>query len=345
MWIAKLEPKARLSGNVDKRALRALEETTMKKALMALSLACTLVDVAVQAEVVERIVAKVNGEIITKTQLDAEFQAVVERLGPAPTPEEEERRLTELRRQVLEGMIDNMLIMQVAKGRDLRVPPRYFQEWKANIMKEMNIDSEDEFQRQLQLQGMTEAVLKKQFEEGLLIQEIRRMEVDSKISMTEPEIDKYYRDHINDYTEAARVRLREIVVRFEEGGEDAAAEKARRLLQDIQQGADFAEVARRHSDANSREAGGDLGFFEKRELAESLADVAFQLAPGDVSDLIRFESSFRIIRVEEKTEDKIMTLDSVRKDISEAIFQEKLQERTERYLRQLREQAIVEIKL
>jgi parvulin-like peptidyl-prolyl isomerase len=317
----------------------------MKKALMAFILACILVVVAAEAEVVERIVAKVNGEIITKTELDRELQGAIERLGPAPTPEEETRRLTEMRQQLLERMIDNMLIMQVANDRGLRVPPRYFQEWKANIMKEMNIDNEEEFLRQVELQGMNEAALKKQFEEGLLVQEVRRMEVDNKISVTEPDIGKYYRDHISEYTEAAKVRIREIVVRFDEAGEEEAAEKTRRLLQDIQQGADFAEVARRHSDANSREAGGDLGFFEKRELAEFLADVAFQLEPGDISDIIRFESSFRIIRIEERTEDSTMTIESVRKEIADAIFQEKMQERTERYLRQLRERAIIEIKL
>jgi peptidyl-prolyl cis-trans isomerase SurA len=245
----------------------------------------------------------------------------------------------------LDHIVDNMLILQVAHDRGLRVPPRYFQEYKANIMKESNIETEEEFQRQLELAGMKESDLQKQFEEGLLVQEIRRMEVDSKISINEPELNKYYRDHISEYTEPAKVRLREIVVRFEEGGEEAAMERARRLLQDIQQGADFAEVARLHSDADSREAGGDLGFFEKRELAEPLAEVAFQLAPGEVSDIIRFESSLRIIRVEEKTEESTMTLDSVRKEIGDALFQEKLQERSQRYLRQLREQAIIEIKL
>jgi parvulin-like peptidyl-prolyl isomerase len=317
----------------------------MDKALKGIVFACILCATAVQAEVVERIVAKVNGEIITKTQLDREVRVVLDRLGPAASAEEEARRLTELKQQILDQIINNMLIMQVARDKGLRVPPRYFEEWKANIMKEMNIETEEEFLRAAELQGMDEATLQKQFEENLLVNEIRRMEIENKISLTEDQIDKYYRDHIQEYTEPAKVRLREIVVRFEAGGEAAAEEKIRRLIQDIQQGADFAEVARRHSDANSREAGGDLGFFEKRELAEPLAEVAFQLAPGDVSDIIRFESSLRVIRVEEKTDEKTMSLDSVRKEIADAIYREQVEARTERYLRQLRERAIIEIKM
>lgn len=270
---------------------------------------------------------------------------VIERLGPAPTPEEDERRRTELRGQVLDTMIDTILIMQIADERGLRVPDRYFQEWKTNIMKEMNLETEEDFQRALELQGMAEADLRKNFEQNLLTQEIRRMEVENKINIAQPEIEKYYREHITDYTEPSKVRIREVVVKFEAGGEAAAEERARRLLQDIQQGADFAEVARRHSDASSKEAGGDLGFFEQRELADPLASVAFEMAPGDVSDLVRMDTSFRIIRVEEKTEEKTMSLDSVYNDIGNVLRDEMLQEQTEKFLKQLREHAIIEVRL
>jgi parvulin-like peptidyl-prolyl isomerase len=298
-----------------------------------------------EAEVIERIVAKVNGDIITKTELDREVEVLLGQLGPAPNPQEAERREEEMREQVLSHMVEQLLVLQVAEERGLRVPPRYFEEWKANVMKESNIETEEDFLREVELQGMTVAELQKQFEESLLTQEIRRMEVDSKISVTEPEIERYYREHVVEYTDPVRVRLREIVVRLDELGEAAATEKASRLLQDIRQGADFAEVARLHSDAPSREAGGDLGFFEKGELTEALADVAFELGPGDVSDIIRLEKSFYIIRVEERTEEKILALDDVREDIGDAIFQEKLEERTTRYMNQLRERAIIEIRL
>ncbi len=317
----------------------------MKRALTMIFLAYVLGPNLVRAEVLERIVAKVNGQIITKTQLDKEYQMLIERLGPAPTPEEEERRRTELRGEVLDSMIDTMLIMQIAEERGLRVPPRYFQEWKANIMKEMNIETEEDFQRQIEIQGLTEDDLKQNFERNLLTQEIRRMEVENKINIAQPEIEKYYREHITDYTEPSKVRIREVVVKFEAGGEAEAEQRARRLLQDIQQGADFAEVARRHSDASSKEAGGDLGFFEQRELAAPLASVAFEMAPGDISDLIRMDTSFRIIRVEEKTEEKTMTLDSVYNDIGNALRDEMLQEQTEKFLKQIREQAMVEVRI
>ncbi len=297
------------------------------------------------AETVERIVAKVNGEIVTLTELNKEVESAMEQLGPAPTPEENEARIAELQSQVLERIIDNMLVLQVAEDRGLRVPSRFFQEWKQNIMTEMDIQSDEELERQVQLQGGSMADLRKRFEDGLLLQEVRRMEVDSKVSVSEPEIEERYRVHINEYTDPAKVRLREIVVRFDETNEIDQGQKARRIRQDIEQGADFAEVARMHSESGSREAGGDLGFFNEGELTESLAAVAFSLNPGEVSEIIRLEKAFYILRVEESVEAITKELSDVRNEVADAIFQEKMTAQMERFVKQLRERAIVEVKL
>jgi parvulin-like peptidyl-prolyl isomerase len=297
------------------------------------------------AETVERIVAKVNGQIITLSQLEQEVRTTLERLGPATTPEEEQARLSQLRPETLNRMIDNMLVLQVAEERGLRVPARFFEEWKKNVMDQMKITSEEEFVRQVELQGASVETIRKQFEEGLLLQEVRRMEVDSKVSVSEPEIGDRYREHIAEYTEPAKIRLREIVVKFDSTTEVDQGQKARRLLQEIRQGADFAEVARMHSESSSREAGGDLGFFEKGELTEALETAAFALSPGEVSDVIRMESAFYVIRVEEKVEEKVKALEEVRSEVADAIFQEKMNTQLERYVQQLRERAIVEIKL
>lgn len=309
------------------------------------ALAATLGNGEAQSEVIERIVAKVNGQIITKTQLDREVQNFLEQLGPAPTAEEELRRLTQVRPEVLERMIDNMLVLQLAEERGLKVPPQYFEEWKAKVMKEMNLESEEELVRQMELQGLNMEQFRQKWEEGLLIQEVRRIEVDNKISVNEPEIEKYYQEHVTEYTEPPRVRIREIVVRFGADDEVQAEEEVRRLHQDILQGASFAEVARLESDSSSRDAGGDLGFFEEGELAAALNEVAFSLLLGEVSDVIRLGSAFYLIQVEERMEEKVLPLDEVRKTIADSIFQRKLEEQGKKYMTQLREHAIIEVKL
>jgi parvulin-like peptidyl-prolyl isomerase len=297
------------------------------------------------SETIERIVAKVNGKIITKTELDDEVQAMLDRMGPPADGSDRAQIVEEMKRQVLKNMIDNILILQVAEDRGLRVPSRFFDDWKADVMKKMNIETEEDFVRQVEAQGATVDQVKKRFEEGLLIQEVRRTEVDSKVSVSEPEIEDRYRQNIKDYTQPAKVRLREIVVRFDESNEIEKGEKARRLLQDIRQGADFAEVARMHSESASREAGGDLGFFEQGELTDVLAQAAFSLDPGEVSDVLRLDSAFYILRVEEKTEAVTKTLEEVHSEVADAVFEEKMSGQMDRYIQQLRDQAIIEVKL
>lgn len=296
-------------------------------------------------ETVERIVAKVNGQIITLTDLNEELDVAKQQMGPAQTEEEQRRRDEELPGMILDSIIGNMLVLQVAENRGLRVPTRFFDEWKQNLMTEMNIEDEAEFERQVKLQGTSLDQLQERFEENLLLQEVRRMEVDSKVNVSEPEIEERYRNNIEDYTRPPRVRLREIVVRFDGSNEIEQGQKARRLLQDIKQGADFAEVARMHSESGSRDAGGDLGYFNEGELTEALSDAAFALNPGDVSDIIRLESAFYIIRVEEKEEAATQPLEEVRNEVADSIFQEKMNQQMERFVKQLRERAIIEIKL
>lgn len=298
---------------------------------------------AARGEILERIVAKVNGEIITKTDLERELAQAVERLGPAATPEEQERRMAELRKQALDAMVEKLLVLQRAKEKGLRVPPRFFEEWKANIMKESRIESEEEFLRQVALQGITPDQLRKNFEEGVLVQEVRRMDIANKISVSEPEITKHYRENIAKYSTPAKVRLREIVFRFEPDAEAGARERAERVLQDIRQGADFAEMARRHSESASKESGGDLGYFNKGELDAPLEKVASELGPGEVSDLVRREKAFYILKVDEKTEEKSTPIEEVRNQIADEIFQNKVKAESQKYVEKLRAEAIIEI--
>ncbi len=312
--------------------------------LILLPLACLWTSFA-GPETIERIVAKVNGEIITQTQLDAEVQTTLDRMGTVPSEEERAKIVEELQRQILDTMIANMLVLQIAADRGLRVPSRFFDEWKAGVMEQMELETEEDFVRQVELQGGSIEQLQKSFEEGLLVQEIRRIEVDSKVSVSEPEIEDRYQQNIQDYSEPAKVRLREIVVRFDDTNEVDKGQKARRLLQDIRQGADFAEIARMHSESGSRDAGGDLGFFDEGELTESLNEAAFALNPGEVSEVMRLETSFYILRVEEKTEAVTKTLDEVRSEVADAVYEEKMGGQMDRYIRQLRERAIIEIKL
>ena len=293
------------------------------------------------AEVVDRVVALVNGDMITLSELERQVVIQAERLG---VPDDPEVQAT-FRRQVLEGIVDNTLILQVADQRGLRVPDRYFDEWKEATIKEMNLPDEAEFIRQVELQGSNIEELKKQFLEGVLIQEIRRQDIEERVQISEPEIEQRYRENVDEFIRPPQVRLRELVVHVTEAGEGEAQGRLAEAQRLIAAGTDFGEVAKVRSESGSAESGGDLGLFLVRELDESFRSVVDELETGAVSEPIRIGESLYLLKVDERTEESTIPLDDVRNQIAESLYSEKMAAEMENFVRNLREHSIVEIRL
>lgn len=293
------------------------------------------------AEVVDRVVALVNGDMITLSELQRQVVIQAERLG---VPDDPEVQAT-FRRSVLEGMVDNTLILQVADQRGLRVPDRYFDEWKEATIEEMNLPDEAEFIRQVELQGSTIEELKKQFLEGVLIQEIRRQDIEERVQISEPEIEQRYRENVDEFIRPPQVRLRELVIHVTEAGEAEAQGRLAEAQRLIESGTDFGEVAKVRSESGSAESGGDLGLFLVRELDESFRSVVEGLETGAVSEPIRIGESLYLLRVDERTEESTIPLDDVRNQIAESLYSEKMAAEMENFVRNLREHSIVEIRL
>ncbi len=292
-------------------------------------------------EVVDRVVALVNGEMITLSELQRQIVIQQERLGIPDDP----AALANLGSQVLDGMVDNALILQVAAERGLRVPERYFDEWKEQTIKEMNLADDEEFVRQVELQGTTMDELRDQFMEGILIQEIRRQDIEEKVQVSEPEIEQRYRDRIEEFVEPPQVRLRELVVHVGEDGEAAAEAKLREASRLVEAGGEFEEVARVHSESDSRDNGGALGLFRIEELDQTLREAVEGLEVGEVSAPVRLGDSLYLLRVDERTEESTIPLDEVRNQLAEGIYGEKLAAEMDNFVRELRENAIIEVRL
>lgn len=292
-------------------------------------------------EVVDRVVALVNGDMITLSELERQVAVQTERLG---IPEDPATR-AEFRARILDSMVDNALILQLADERGLRVPDRYFEEWKEQTIKEMNLPDEEEFVRQVELQGTNLEQLKKQFFEGVLIQEIRRQDIEERVRISEPEIEQRYRQRVDDFVTPPRVRLREVVVHIGEDGEAAAAARLAEAKRLIESGNAFGEVAKVRSESASAESGGDLGLFELGELDELFRTVVADLGIGEVSEPLRVGDSLYLLTVDERTEETTTPLDEVREQIAQTLYGEKMETEMASFVENLRKNAIVEIRL
>ncbi|MBI4640382.1 MAG: SurA N-terminal domain-containing protein [Candidatus Tectomicrobia bacterium] len=249
----------------------------------------TLLAQGAEAMVIDRIVAKVNREIITMSDLEERLAILANQQGGLPDGD-----TTEIKKSLLDRMIDQKLILQKAKELGLTVSSQELsaavQETLEGIKKQNNITSDEQFEQALLRQGLTLDKYRKEVEEQISIQlyesKVISLEVRSKIQITENDISNYYYTHPKEFLLSEEVRLRHIFFRYPPGASEGVKvgvrEKALGVLRRLRAGEDFATLAAQYSDG-PRTDGGDLGFVKKGAILPVLEEIAFNLPSGQIS--------------------------------------------------------------
>lgn len=295
-------------------------------------LASLLFAPALRAEIIERVVAKVNSEILTLSEFEARQVAAVQaaRVGP----EGVERFLRENNQRILQEAIDDLLLQQRAKELGLRVRPDYLDEIIAGIKKDNGITSDEAFQDQLRREGMSLDELKRSIERSVVRRQVVTRELESKTAISESEALAEFQAHKAEYAQPATVHLQEILVE----GEDAQA-RAAALRERLRAGEDFAALAREASAGATARDGGDLGKVARGDLAADIEQVAFALPVGGVSEPIRSANGYRILKVVDKTEAQPASFELARPTIVQRLTQERTAEQYKAYIEGLRKSA------
>jgi parvulin-like peptidyl-prolyl isomerase len=291
------------------------------------------------AEVIERVVVRVNGDIVTQSEFQARQVAAVQ--AARVPPDRIEQFLRENNARILQEAIDDLLLVQRADELGVRLSPAYINEVVAGIKKENNIASDAELNEQLRREGMSLDDLKRNIERSILTREVLRRELESKMNVSEADARAEYEARKADYVHQPTVHLQEIVVPAAAGAA-AAAELAKRA----RAGEDFAELARQHSTGPTREAGGDLGRVSRGDMAADIEKVAFALSAGGISDpLPAAGGALRILRVVEKTEGRTVPFAEVKDEIVRRMGIARVGEQKETYLAGLRKTALVDLRV
>jgi len=331
----------------------------MKKKLFAAAMLLAAVFVApIRGDVIEQVLVKVNGDIITKTELEQRQVAVLRQrmqgqIDPEALKNDEtlKKMLVEVTPQVIVNAIDELLLFQ--RGRELgyRLSDDQFKAVVANIRKENKLEDEAKFQQALAQEGMSMDDLRRQLERQMVIEQVQRQEVGSKLTITEEEARQYYARHPEDFTDPAAVTLREIFVevpstegnvnaaRDQEGQKKIADARARVL-----KGDDFAKVAAEMSDSPSKANGGIIGPFAHSDMSPQLQQMVDKMKPGEITQAIRTPRGYQIFKLESVKVQALQPFDSVRDLISEKVAGARTQIEMRKFLSRLRTQAIIEWK-
>lgn len=319
----------------------------MKFCALALCLGSLTATVSLAADpvLVEQIVAKVNGDIITRSELERErrtAEAQLQSRGATPQQIQEEIKVREP--NILRDRIDSLLLVQRAKDLNINVDAEVTK-WLGKIQSDNKIADPDEFQRFIREKaGMTFEDFRQETKNGMLTQRVIGQEVSSKINIPKADLQKYYDEHKNQFIRQERIFLREILVSKEGRTPEEAEKKAKDLVNRARRGERFAELARDNSDALTARDGGSLGGYEKHELSKELIDAVWTQERGYVSDPLKIEAGWLILRVDEHHKEGQAGFEEVEGEIREKLYEPLFTPKVREYLTQLRKDAFLEIR-
>jgi peptidyl-prolyl cis-trans isomerase SurA len=318
--------------------------------------------IPMHAEIIEQVLVKVNGDIITKTELESrQIDALRRKMGSNISPEalkndaELRKALLEVTPDLLVDAIDELIVIQLGREKGYRLSDDQFKSWLENLRKEQNLQDEQKFQAALRQEGMTIDDLRKNVERQFLRSRIEQDEVGSKLTITEEEARQYYLAHKDEFVEPASVTLREILVEVPtatQGGEagvkvgadDEAKAEADAARARIAAGEDFGKVAAEVSDSASKANGGLIGPLPLSEVSDALRKTLESMKPGEVTQPSRTPRGFQILKLETLTSTTAQPFESVRDLVADKVYAARQQSEMRKFLARIRSQALIEWK-
>jgi peptidyl-prolyl cis-trans isomerase SurA len=331
--------------------------------LLAVGTALLLPVLSPADTVVEEIIARVNNEIVTRSEYVRSRDQLKQEVTQQD-PSNADRDFAEKQRDVLRDLIDQQLLLQ--KGKDLGITGDTELIKRLDEMrKQMNLGSMEELEKAAEAQGASYEEFKQNLRNQIITQKVISQEVGQKLSMNKEDERKFYEQHKAEMEQPEQVRLSEILIAPKPvtkpaatpGGKpeppteaetqaalEVAKAKAEDLLAQIQKGAKFADLAKKSSDGPSAKDGGDLSYFKRGTLSKELEDKVFALKAGETTDVIRTKQGYVILQVTEHTTAGIPSLKEVEPRIQDALYMQKLQPALRAYLTTLREEAYIDYK-
>jgi peptidyl-prolyl cis-trans isomerase SurA len=305
---------------------------------------------ASEGKVIEEIVARVNNEVITRSELEhskvtAEEDAKQDCQNRC-TPAQLKQITEDSQKNALRNLIDQSLLVQRAKDMSISVEPDVIKQLD-QIRIENKLDSLESLEKAVESQGLNWEDFKNNIRNGLLTKKVISSEVGSHISIDKEEIQKYYDAHKQDYIRPEQVALRSIEINTAGKDEAEVAElrkKADTALKRIKDGEDFGEIAKRYSDGATAKQGGYLGIYKRGELSKQLEDVVFKMKKNDLTDVMETKQGFLIMQVLEHYDEGQQSLAKVENEIMDKLYGERMEPALREYLKMLREQSYVVVK-
>jgi peptidyl-prolyl cis-trans isomerase SurA len=329
--------------NVNKR--RAMKKTLIGFGLLLLFMLGGSV-VSVEG-VVDRIVAVVNQEVITLSELEKWIEPLQKEITSEDRLHRKEQ-LQEFRRRILEQLIDEKLIDQEVRRFGIKVTSKEI-EGVTEEIKRRNGFTQEDMEKALAGENLTVEAFKKQVEKGLQRRKLVQSAVKTVSKPSEKELREFYQKNVDAYRTPVSYRPGHILFVIPKeatpGEIQEIKKKCQKALDRIRRGEDFRECALIYSEDASAKEGGDLGFFKKGDLLPVLEKEILRLNVGEVSGIVRTEFGFHIVKLYERKGGDPLPFEEVKEKVETEYYTQETEKAFKNYLATLKEKSIIEIKL
>ena len=323
----------------------------MRSMLIVLIAAIAPLAQAADVRIVEEIIAKVNGDIITRGEMEqARTRLMEEAKSQGLTGAQLAEVVRNQDKNALRDQIDQLLLVQKGKDLDVKVDADVTRRL-AEIQSQSKITDPDKFHDYIREQtGMSFEDFQQQMKNTLLTQKVIGEEISSRISIPEADLRKYYEEHQKEFVREEQVFLSQILISTDgktPAQVAAAQKKAADLVTRARKGEKFSDLARQNSDdpATAKD-GGQLPPYKRSEhlLVKEIEDLVFQQKRGYVTDAIKLPQYLLILKVDDHYEAGQASFEEVKEQITQKLAEPKMEPKVREYLTNLRQNAFLQIK-
>jgi peptidyl-prolyl cis-trans isomerase SurA len=300
-----------------------------------------------RAELVDRVAAVVNGQVITLTEVEQRAAPELARVQ-VPLAERADARMKILK-QALDVLIGERLLDDQVKTLGVEVTDQEIDLGIEDVLRQNHLEKE-QFEQALKSEGYTMVSYREFMRHHMSRMKLVNMKVRAAIKVSDEDLKAEYASWAKQQSGEVEVHARHILIPVKPNAPQDEVEKARARAQAVadearRPGVSFTELARTRSEGSSAADGGDLGWFGRGVMVPAFEKVAFSLDVGKISDPVRTQFGWHVIRIDEKRATGVEPFDEVKDELREKMIRSQMERETASYVAQLRQQATVEVKL
>jgi len=292
------------------------------------------------AEVVDKILVIVNDEVITQGEVNRIIMPIYAQYKNLYSGEAFVEKFGEARRDVLERLVHDKLLLSAAKRRKIEIEDKEVESKIEELRK--RFVNEKEFEEVLARENMSLSVLERKHRERLMIERLIDVEIKKRVSISPSDVLNYYTDHRGEFREPRKVKIKSILIRAkEERPEDEALKLSKRILKRLREGCDFGSMAKEYSDGPYASSAGDMGWVKEGELMGRINEFIFRLEEKETSCILKTKVGFHIFMIEEKMDAKTTEFPEAKDRVERILFGKRLEKKLRTWIEELKKDAYI----